>query len=162
MRITGNMINYYFVCQRKLWLFTHQLDFEDTSEAVRIGKIIDESTYSREHKQYQIDGIINVDMIKNWSTIHEVKKAKSIEDAAVWQLKYYMYYLEQRGVPITKGILDYPKLFQRQEYQLTATDRKRIRSILNSIQEVVNQPNVPPVHRLPYCKSCAYYEYCFS
>ena len=37
MRVTGNMVNYFFVCKRKLWLFQHQIGFEQTSERVQLG-----------------------------------------------------------------------------------------------------------------------------
>ncbi len=30
----GTQINYYFVCQRKLWLFSHNLTMEHTSDTV--------------------------------------------------------------------------------------------------------------------------------
>lgn len=37
MKITGNMINYYFVCQRKLWLFAQGLQYEEENENVQLG-----------------------------------------------------------------------------------------------------------------------------
>lgn len=51
-KITGVMVYYYFVCKRKLWLFGNDLDMEHTSELVGIGKLIDETSYSREKKVY--------------------------------------------------------------------------------------------------------------
>ncbi|MDP2208215.1 MAG: Dna2/Cas4 domain-containing protein, partial [Bacteroidota bacterium] len=60
---TGTHINYYFVCHRKLWLFSHGLSMEQTSDTVLIGKLIDENSYSREEKGIDIDGVINIDWI---------------------------------------------------------------------------------------------------
>jgi CRISPR/Cas system-associated exonuclease Cas4 (RecB family) len=37
-RITGTKIAYYFLCKRKLWLFSHNITFEQESEDVKIGK----------------------------------------------------------------------------------------------------------------------------
>ena len=52
MNISGIMIYYYFICQRKLWYFLNEINMEQNSELVSIGKIIDETTYSREKKGY--------------------------------------------------------------------------------------------------------------
>ena len=41
MRVTGNMVNYFFVCKRKLWLFQHQIGFEQTSERVQLGSLLE-------------------------------------------------------------------------------------------------------------------------
>lgn len=33
-----------------------------------------------------------------------------MEDAGIWQVKYYLYYLQKRGVSGLKGKIDYPLL----------------------------------------------------
>lgn len=43
MKISGMMIYYYFVCKRKLWYYINQLNMEQNSELVAIGKILDEN-----------------------------------------------------------------------------------------------------------------------
>jgi CRISPR-associated exonuclease Cas4 len=45
LNFTGTQINYYFVCHRKLWLFTKDIRFEDENEYVQLGRLIDENTY---------------------------------------------------------------------------------------------------------------------
>lgn len=161
-RISGNMVNYYFVCQRKLWLFCHELKFEDESERVRLGKILDENSYSRNEKHIMLDNVVNIDMIESWKVIHEIKKTKSIEKSAEWQLKYYMYYLKQRGIEIEKGILDYPKIKERFEFQLTKEDETKIRNLLKKIESVIYAKQTPHKINSKICKSCAYFEYCYS
>ena len=161
MKITGNMVNYYFVCARKLWLFSHQIQFENENENVKLGKILDENSYGRSEKHVMLDNVVNLDMIENWSVIHEIKKTKAIEPAAEWQLKYYMYYLEKKGIKIKKGILDYPKLKQRYEFHLTEKDRRKLELYLTEIEKIVRQGTPPKRIDKPICKSCAYYEYCY-
>ena len=80
-RITGVMIYYYFVCKRKLWYFCHDLQMENVSqnENVQLGKLLDETSYRRNQKHINIDDTINIDFIKDFKEIHEVKKSKSIE-----------------------------------------------------------------------------------
>ena len=60
-RITGVMIYYYFVCKRKLWYFCHEIRMEAENEDVILGKILDESSYSKNEKHINIDNIINID-----------------------------------------------------------------------------------------------------
>lgn len=74
MNITGEMIYYYFVCQRKLWYFVNEINMEQNSELVSIGKILDETSYKREKKSILIDNTINIDFIKNGAILPEVKK----------------------------------------------------------------------------------------
>lgn len=77
-RITGVMVYYYFVCKRKLWYFCHDIQMENASqnENVLLGKLLDESSYSRNQKHINIDDTINIDFIKDFQEIHEVKKVR--------------------------------------------------------------------------------------
>ena len=59
MQITGMMIYYYFVCKRKLWYFINQINMEQNSELVAIGKLVDETTYKKEKKSILIDNTIS-------------------------------------------------------------------------------------------------------
>ena len=83
---------------------------EQESEDVEIGKLIDETAYSKEEKHITLDNIISVDYIEKSRILHEVKKSRSIEEAGVWQLKYYLWYFKQRGVNRLIGRIDYPLL----------------------------------------------------
>jgi len=42
LNFTGTQINYYFVCHRKLWLFSKDIRFEDENEYVQLGRLIDD------------------------------------------------------------------------------------------------------------------------
>lgn len=102
-RIAGVMIYYYFVCKRKLWYFCHDIRMETENEDVMLGKILDESSYKKKDKHVNIDDIINIDFISEHKELHEIKKSKAVEDAGIWQVKYYLYYLQKRGVSGLKG-----------------------------------------------------------
>lgn len=159
--ISGTMFYYYFVCKRKLWFFANEIQLEDENEDVIIGKLIDENSYSRELKHVLIDNTVNIDFIKEWKILHEVKKQKSIEEAGIWQLKYYIYFLKERDINIEKGILDYPKLKKRQEIFLSKEDEERIENILLEIREIINLKLPPKLEKLKICRKCAYFEYCY-
>lgn len=96
-RITGVMVYYYFVCRRKLWYFCHDINMENENENVMIGRILDETSYKRDDKHVNIDNVINIDFIREHKEIHEIKKSKAIEEAGIWQTKYYLYYIEAAG-----------------------------------------------------------------
>ena len=102
--ITGMMIYYYYVCKRKLWYFYNEIAMESSNEDVALGKIIDENSYKNDEKHININNVINIDYIKKDNILHEIKKSNKIEEASIWQVKYYLYYLKQRGV-VTKGII---------------------------------------------------------
>lgn len=159
-KITGMMIYYYFVCKRKLWYFSHEIQMEQENELIEIGKVIDETTYSRENKHINIDNTINIDFIKNKSIIHEVKKSKKIEEANIWQVKYYLYYLYKKGVYGVKGIIDYPLLKERVEVCLEEADIIKLDDIINEINGILER-KIPVLEKQSICKNCAYHDLCF-
>jgi len=160
-QITGVMIYYYYVCHRKLWYFYHNIQMEQGNENVELGKLIDKNTYVREDKHINIDNVINIDFIRSQGNLHEVKKSRSIEQASIMQVKYYLYYLEQKGVFDIKGKIDYPLLRQTIEVALDNSDRDEIGEILKNINEIVAISVPPKVEKTKICKSCAYHDLCF-
>ena len=87
---TGTQVNYYFVCKKKLWLFSHNLEMEQTSDLVHIGKLIHEKSYERKFREIMIENI-KIDFLERGCEIHEIKKSKKIERAHVYQLLYYLF-----------------------------------------------------------------------
>lgn len=134
---------------------------EHLDENVQLGKLLDESSYNREKGQVMIDETVNIDFIKDWKVLHEVKKSKAIEEAGIWQLKYYMYFLKQKGIIIEKGVVDYPKLRQRETIFLTTEDERKIEKILVDIEITTSCLKPPTIIDKPVRKKCAYYEYCY-
>ena len=91
---------------------------EDENENVQLGKLLDENSYKRDDKHIEIDGIINIDFIHEKNELHEIKKSKSIEEAGIWQVKYYLYYLKKRNVDGLHGVIDYPLLKKNVDVEL--------------------------------------------
>ncbi len=161
MQITGIMIYYYFVCQRKLWYFVNHINMEQNSELVSIGKILDENSYKNEKKSILIDNTINIDFIKNRTILHEVKKTKSIEEAGIWQIKYYMYYLEQRGVKNIKATIDYPLLRKTKEILLEKEDKEILKNVIKNVEKIKKEEKTPSKINSKICKKCAYFDLCY-
>lgn len=134
---------------------------EQNSELVSIGKILDETSYAREKKGILIDNTINIDFIKNGAVLHEIKKTKAIEEAGIWQLKYYMYYLQKRGVKTIEAKIDFPLLRETKQVSLEIEDIKIIENIIKDIEEIAAQEKPPKIINEKICKKCAYYDLCY-
>ncbi len=160
-RITGVMIYYYFVCKRKLWYFANEINMEAENEAVMLGKLLDENSYRRSDKHINIDNVINIDFIKEQKELHEVKKSKAVEEAGVWQVKYYLYYLKKRGVIGIKAKIDYPLLKKNIEVELTQQDEEKLEEVIQEISEVKKQAYPPEFKMKKICGKCAYHDLCF-
>lgn len=139
----------------------NEINMEQNSELVSIGKIIDETTYAREKKGILIDNTVNIDFIKNGAVLHEVKKTKAIEEAGIWQIKYYMYYLEKRGVKNIEAQIDYPLIRETKEVFLEEQDREILENIEKNITEIKNLEKPPEVLNAKFCKKCAYFDLCY-
>lgn len=167
---TGTHINYYFVCKRKLWLFAHGISMEHTSDTVLLGKLIDESSYTREDKSIAIDDTIVLDWIDDRNgVLHEVKKSDRMEEAHVHQVQYYLWYLKQKGIAVSdgtgeglRGELDYPKLKQRVPVVLTPEAEGELNTVLTEIGQVIEQPQPPDRITKRFCKTCSYFELCWG
>lgn len=160
-RVTGVMIYYYFVCRRKLWYFCNQLQMEEESEEVLLGKLLDENSYTRDEKHINIDNVVNIDFIKEHNELHEIKKSKSDEEAGIWQVKYYLYYLKQRGVDNLKAKIDYPIIKQNMTVELSEGDEEKIKEVVKDIINIKNQPQPPLFSEKRICSKCAYHDLCF-
>jgi len=160
---TGTQISYLLVCPTKLWLFSHNITMERSSDLVGLGRLIHEMSYSREKKNVILDHI-GIDFVKKGDgiTINEVKKSKKLEVAHRYQLYYYIYYLQEvLGIPAVDGVLDYPLLRKRERLVLTDGVKSEIERMLREIDEIVRRPEPPRPVRSPYCRRCAYFELCW-
>lgn len=160
MQITGIMIYYYFVCRRKLWYFTNNINMEQNSELVEIGKILDETSYTRENKSILIDNTINIDFIKGECILHEIKKTKAIEEASIWQVKYYMYYLQKRGVKNITAKMDFPLLKETKEIFLEDSDIEILEKSIENIEYIVTKDSPPKIIENKICRKCSYFDLC--
>lgn len=162
-KVNGTKISYYFICHRKLWLFDRQLQFESDFNAVEEGKFISETTYPEKHHEIKLSNGAVLDFYdKRHKIVHEVKKSDKMEEAHLWQLKYYLYYLKSSGVTDVTGKLDYPKLKKTLQVKLTKDDGQKIQEIFEDMTVIVNQENTPERLNKKFCKTCAYYEFCWT
>jgi len=138
---------------------------EQNSDTVSMGKFISESTYERQKHEIHItddDDDIVLDFYNpKTKTIHEVKKSDKMEETHIWQVKFYIYVLQKKGIEGVVGELDYPKLRQKQKVELTQPDRIKLNEIRMEINKIIKHEKPPDVINKPFCKQCAYYDLCY-
>jgi len=138
---------------------------EQTSDTVYEGKLISETAYPERAKKYtELDlGVAKIDFYDpEAKLVHEVKKSPKMEKAHEWQLKYYLYLLEDYGIDSPTGLLEYPKQKQTKEIHLSPEDRQYLDEAIEDARTIINQETCPPVINKPICKSCSYYEFCYG
>jgi len=138
---------------------------EQENENVKVGKIISDTTYQREKKEIKIstdDFDVVLDFFdKSKNCVNEIKKSDKMEEIHIWQVKFYIYVLESIGMKNVIGQIDYPKLKQKIEVNLSEDDRFKLKIIIEDIKKIVQQKYSPDVINMPFCKNCSYFELCY-
>lgn len=164
MQITGTHINYYFICHRKLWLFSNGIQMEQENALVYEGNLVHENSYmqrSEKFEELEIGGVKIDYYDAKAKIIHEVKLSNKVETAHEWQVKYYIYTLVKAGIDGVKGVLEYPKLRKKTEVFLSERDIQEIEIIRNNIKTIITSSNIPSLEEKRICKRCAYHDFCF-
>ncbi len=161
LQVRGVEINYYFVCKKKLWFFTHEMNMEYNSTLVEMGKEVHTSSYLRDRKEIMIDNLICLDFVEKELVVNETKLSKSMEEATRFQLMYYLYYLESKGVEGLRGVIRYPRAKKSEEIILTQKDKEVIDEVIKDIYRIKDMSSPPSAAKERKCNKCSYYEFCF-
>jgi CRISPR-associated exonuclease Cas4 len=162
MMLTGTVVNYYTHCKRQCWLFYHNLNLEDNSEDVRVGRVMHELKKSDDKEEIALDGI-KLDKITG-EYVTEIKKSDADIAAAMAQLEYYLIVLNDKGI-IRKGRLECLEKNKQNKNIHTLTfseeiiDERKVQ--YRQIEEFLSTDTPPSPVFKPGCKKCAYFEYCF-
>lgn len=160
--LTGTKVNYYFHCKRQCWLFEHNINLEDNSEDVHIGRILHELKAKDKKSEVSIEQI-KVDKISK-EYVTEIKKSDADMDAAKHQLLYYLYVLAQKGIERKGRLQVIEKNNQEKTYHTldwNENTRNEMQELICEIEEFLSSENPPIAVMKKGCKRCAYYEYCF-
>lgn len=159
-KVQGIKFNYYFICKRKLWLFDKGIALENNSDRVLQGKVVHEASYNTaKYKEKLIDNMIKVDILQG-DKVKEVKISSKMTESDKMQILYYLFYLKQLGIN-KKGSLNYVKEKKVVEVELNEGYENKIKETLIEIRTLLEKEYPPKVEKLPYCKKCAYYEFCY-
>ena len=92
--------------------------------------------------------------------IHEVKKSNKMEESHLFQMYFYLDYLQEHGVDV-KGELHYPLMNKKKEVEFGEEEKEELDEVKEDIITIVTG-NMPKPERKKICKKCAYYEFCFG
>lgn len=172
MNITGTHIAYLHTCHRKLWLFANGINMEHSSDIVADGKLLHETSYPQRAEKYTeielsatfngigLSGKIDFYVAKE-KVIHEIKRSDKVEKAHEWQVKYYIWLLALNGIENAKGIIEYPRLRERQEIIFTEADEIYLKEMVGKIVHLMDSECCPPRINAKICRSCSYYDFCY-
>lgn len=161
--ITGNLINAYYICQRKLWLFAHEINPSSENPYLEIGSLIGEEAYGRDKKEI-LFGNIKIDLVKKEdgdTVVAEIKKSSKGINAARIQLLFYLYKLKEHEV-IAKGELLIPKERKKISVELDEAAEKELEDDFVEIKLIMKLERAPIPKKIPFCKKCSYFEFCWS
>lgn len=177
VRVGGMLVGYYVLCPRKAWLSMRGLWMEQESDAVAIGRLIDQTSYGRKKKHLDLeaeapDGTHLVGRL-DWAdlregTLHETKKSRAVEEAHRWQVRFYLWLLKRCGVTRADGTpfagcLNYPRLRRTEPVELLPEHEARLAEIVSQIRELAGQPKPPArIDKRAFCRKCAFEELCYS
>lgn len=161
--ITGTLINYYFHCKRQCWLHANRINLEDNSEDVRIGKVMHElKAEDAKKSEIKLDNIVIDKITKEY--LVEIKKSDADREAVKWQLLLYLQTLKKKGVE-KKGKIEYIEVKKGEKKTefivLTPELEAELERVSSEITELTHRTKPPKVIKIPACKKCAYFEYCF-
>jgi CRISPR-associated exonuclease Cas4 len=147
-----------------MWLHANEIKMESNSEHVAMGKVIEEFSYDQRSTKYEqiLIGGAKIDFYdaKN-KVIHEVKKSSKFHETHIWQIKFYIFTLEQAGIEGVVGILEYPKERKKEEVYLSDRDRDELIEIQFKIQEIIQSEEIPDRVEMKRCKNCSYFDFCY-
>lgn len=163
LKTNGVKVNYYVVCARKLWLYSHDIRPERDSVRVTLGRMLHEQAYrDRPRRELLIDNLIKIDLLEAQRKILEVKYSRRFEEAARLQVLYYLYYLKRLGIAGLTGELRFPRERRREAVTLSEADEQKVEMALREIRRIEQLPVPPEVSFMPICRSCAYAELCWG
>ncbi len=90
-----------------------------------------------------------------------MKKSSRFLPATRLQLGYYLWRLENEGMEASGEIL-VPSERRRETVELTPELRVEVESLVAGIEALIEEPTPPPAEKIPFCKRCAYAEFCWS
>lgn len=163
IRITGNIIQYFYICKRKIWLASRQISGDQDNPHLEMGRFVSESTYKRNKKEIRLENIV-IDLTKlddRNVVLGEVKKSSKTPEAANMQLCFYLYTLREYGIE-AEGELLFPKERKKEKVVLDEETTKELENAMEDIKEIAAQDVPPPAEKIRYCTGCAYREFCWS
>jgi len=163
IKITGTLVNAFFVCHRKVWLFAHEISPLVDDPFLELGRIISETTYARKKKEILLENL-KIDLIESengHTVVGEIKKSSRALNPAKMQLAFYLYSLKKKGIK-ARGELLIPKEKKRIELSLDRELIEELEKSMKKIGDIIRKETPPPPKESRFCKRCALREFCYA
>lgn len=164
-KLTGTLLWYWAICQREAWLMAHELNPDEDDPYLELGRFLSQKAYPRAHRRELVLPGMKLDLIEtevgDEVIVAEIKKSSRFLEAAQLQLLFYLQRLEEQGVQ-ARGELRIPKEKKRIPVELDEARRQQLGQALMELKALVEQPLPPPAARIPFCRRCAYREFCWG
>ena len=161
--VTGTLVWYYAICPREAWLMAHEIEPEKDFDLLAEGRLNQEAHYKRATKELALPGM-RLDQVRREDgklIVSEVKKSSRFLPATRLQLGYYLWRLAEEGMEASGEIL-VPEERKRETMELTPELGTEIEALVARIEALVREPAPPAAVKIPFCKKCAYAEFCWS
>ena len=160
--MNGTLINYYYICKRKLWLSYNKINLESNSEDVLIGKELHNELNKSKNTEIELDGI-KIDKLTD-DYIIEIKKSDSNLKASIMQLKYYLYILNSYNIKKDGKlkIIEKDKTTRDIKFKYDKKVEQEVKDTIIEIKKIINNSTIPSINKdIKKCKKCSYYEFCW-
>jgi len=161
--ITGTLVWYYTICPREAWLMAHKMEPEKEFGLLAEGRLNQEVHYERATKELSLPGM-RLDQVRREGDrliVSEVKKSSRFLPATRLQLGYYLWRLYKEEIHASGEIL-IPEERKREVVELTPKLTEEVEGTMARISALIEEPTPPPATWIPFCKRCAYAEFCWS
>ncbi len=161
--VTGTLVWYHAICPREAWLMAHELEPEKDFGLLAEGRLNQQEHYNRATKELSLPGM-RLDQVRRERgklIVLEVKKSSRFLPATRLQLGYYLWRLSESGMEASGEIL-VPKERRREIVDLTTELKHEVENTVADIEALVRESEPPPTRKIPFCKRCAYAEFCWS
>ena len=162
--ISPSIYNAYNICPRQAWLMSRQIIADQNDLFLEIGRLIDEASFKKEKKKiYLTEFAAEIDFISKKSGnlfVAEIKKSSRTMESGIGQLKYYLYLLSKKGIEC-KGMIKIPKEKISKIIELQKSDVELIEDTVKQIVHFLAKDSAPVPQKIPFCRKCAYFEFCW-
>jgi CRISPR/Cas system-associated exonuclease Cas4 (RecB family) len=126
-----------------------------------LGKLIEENTYKRRSDKYCNfdigDAVVDYIDFKN-KIIYETKKSSCGLDFYQYQLKYYLYLLNDGFT----GVIEVPKERKKIAIGLNEDDVIKIKEAVDYIEKLFTSKEIIKERKNKnFCKKCSFFNYCY-
>lgn len=143
----------------------HQVEPERSFDLLAEGRLNQEVYYERsaKDKELSLPGM-RLDRVRREGgklIVSEVKKSSKFIPSARMQLGYYLWRLKREGLDAS-GELLVPEERFKEVVELTPELESEVEDLVARIEALIENPAPPAAKKIPFCKRCAYAEFCWS